>query len=362
MAKSAVILDDGMSLDDLKAANAAAEKAETNAAQTDENKSDEKDLDGSPQDADNENDAGEGKDNPGDIGEGAEPKPDETGDAELEDWMRGDADTPEAEKEFTSKDMAAQRHKYKSKLADTKTELDDIKAELEALKNKPAAGQPQQLVRPKRDDFFDNDDPEGAYDEAFSEFILKKAEAQMAAQTASTNQQRAQQQAAEKISKDEEAHYDRVAKLVADSGIKPDLYQSADRAFREAIDAAIPGSGDNIAAVFMGKMGEGSEKVVYSIGINSAKKAKLTQLLLDDPTGLDAGMYMAELKSSVLSSNKKQSRAPKPAPETKGDAKESGKFKSLKKLYQSSTNQQDRMDIVGRAKAAGIGIKETLSW
>ena len=349
-----------MSLDDLKAENAAKEAEE---AQKDENATEENETDLSPQDIDEENETVAAEGEAVEQDEGAELESKDTEKPEVEDWMKGDDHASQAEKKFTDADIGKAKAPLKSKLADKDSELEMLKAELEALKNKPAeAVQTSELTRPKRDDFYDNDDPEAAYDDAFADYVIAKTRATTAAETRAVSADEATKQAKAAISKGEDEHYERVAKLVDESGIEPGVYQSADLAFRQAIDNASPGEGDTVASIFMGRLGEGSDKVIFNVGINADKQQKLTKLLIDDPTGLDAGMYLAEIKATLTSPKKLTTNAPRPPPDMKGDATANASTKALKKRYLKSTDMQERINIRKQAREAGVSKDSINSW
>jgi len=349
-------------LDELKAENAAAEAAAAEEAQKVENAAEENELDESTQGSDDENEDAEADKESEELEQAAEAGEGKTEEIEAEDWMKGDDHESQVEKKFGDNDMAGLRKKLKAKLSDKEGEIEALKAENEALKNSGTQANTGALTRPKRDDFFDKDEPDTAYDEALTDYIIEKTRADTAAANAANSLNEAEKAAKLKISQGEDAHYNRVAKLVEASGIKPETYQAADLAFRQAIDSALPGNGDNVAAIFMGRLGEGSEKVVYNMLVNQNKLAKLTSLLRDDPTGLDAGMYLAEIKSTVTLPKKTRSSAPKPAPEIKGDASENKSAKSLKKKYLASDDLQERINLRSQARAAGVSTDILNSW
>jgi len=348
-------------LDELKAKNAADEAAEN--AHADENDLDNEDLEGSPQDPEDEtgNESVEGE--TGEPEGDADPADETPDDPEAEGWMQGD-ETPD-EGITSNADAATIRRsiqaKANKKLEATNSELEIANARIAELEGK-ASPVKAELVRPKRDDFFDSDDPDLAYELAVEDYILKKVEAKQAAGSAATERATAQAKQASAISEGENAHYERAAILVKESGIKPETYQSADLAFRTAIDQVIPGAGDNIAAAFISKLGAGSEKVVFNLGVNAQRREKFTQLLREDGTGLQAGMYLAELKTTLLTPKNKPTNTPKPAPKMQGDAHEKSSTKALKKRYKSAATDQERYDIRQKGRQGGISSDILNTW
>lgn len=350
-------------LDELKAQNAAEEAAALEAAQkaqTDENEMETGETEGATQVPDGETEE-ISADEEGDI-EGAESKtdPGEEPDADAEDWMNGDH-TPDAEKKFTDGDIGKAKARLKAKLADSNGELEKANARIAELEAAPQ-GMETELTRPSRDDFFEKDDPDAAYDAAYEEYLLKKIRAESQASNHAANLESEQAAQLEKVSRGEDAHYERAAKLVTDAGISPESYQAADSAFRTAIDHAAPGYGDDLAAALISRLGEGSEKVVYSVGISSDKARKFSELLKSDPSGLNAYGYLIELKTMIANPRKKQSAAPKPAPQMNGDAVDNSKTKAIKNRYSKSSDMQERIDIRAEARGAGVSAKEINTW
>ena len=152
-----------ITLAELKAENEA-EEAKL-AAQTDKN-TDTAAAEGNPEEAEpSPPKAGEE-----DVSSGVDPdKPADPSDSEpgaktegdgSEDWMKGDGQAP-AEKKFTDSDVRAARLKAQAKTERRyHDELEQLKAENEKLKNRPAT--PIDTTKPRRDDFLDSDDPDEA--------------------------------------------------------------------------------------------------------------------------------------------------------------------------------------------------------
>ncbi len=340
-------------LKELKAANAEAE-----AAQTDENAEVETEETDAPQAEDEPTETNAVEDEPNETEGDAETPKDEIGETETEDWMKGDGHESQAEKKFTDSDIGIVKSKLTKKLEKRhSTELEQTNAriaELEAqLKAQPVNGQKSTLQRPKRDDFYSDDDPEAAYERAFEDYLIAKTKADRSAEFAATESKRVQEAQAQKIAQGEDAHYDRAAELVAKSGISVDKYQAADTAFKTAIENIVPNGGDNIAAALVARLGKGSEKVVYNIGISAERLNKFTDLLKSDPSGLDAYGYLVERKMELTTSAKRKTNAPAPAPTIKGDVVENADLKSIKKQYKSAKDPQKRFDLRLQAKKAG---------
>ena len=283
----------------------------------------------------------------------------ETGKAEVEDWMASDESN--ADEEIPNSAWKAAREKFKAKLGKANEEHDAevarLRAENERLKNGAA---PKQLNRPKREDFDEHEDPEGAYIEALTDFKLEQNSAKQAAKTTEEGANQRQQAYQAEVDSSLDQHYERAAKLSEASNITAELYQSADKTIRTAIDAVRPGAGDMIVDGLIANLGEGSEKVFYSLGVNSAKRDKLTSLLTTDPSGIKAAMYLGTLKAELSAPNRKTTNAPAPAPNLQGDGATKDPHKQFKKDYEKASaagDVQGAFNARMAAKKAGANLK-----
>lgn len=296
----------------------------------------------------------EGDSDPESDAETPAEEPEET---EVEDWMKGD-ESEGAEKKFTDSDIAAAKKKLKAKLESKDSELEEAKAEIERLKN--GRTETKSLNRPKREDFYELEDPEAAYIEALTDFKLEQESAKRAAKIKDKEANLQQQQYQQEINKGVDQHYERAVKLAEESGIASETYQSADLAVRQSIDSVRPGLGDVITEGLIANLGEGSEKVFYSLGVNRAKRDKLVDLLKADPGGIKAAMYLGTLKAELTSPQKRKTNAPKPAPSMKGDATASASSSALKRKYDAAHKKGDTsaaFNIKRQAKKDGVDTK-----
>lgn len=284
----------------------------------------------------------------------AEPTEEETTETEVEDWMRGD-DQPSDE--IPNSAWKAAREQYKAKLAKKEeehhNELDRLKAENEQLKQ----GKPAALKEPKLEDFDDNDDPQADYMAAMVDYKIKKSQAEMQATQAATVTQEKQAELKRKIDSNVDKHYVRAQKLAEQSGIKAETYQASDLRFRQSLERRFPGAGDSIANKLISDLGEGSEKVTYNLGVNKARLSELEERLDSDPSGIQAAMYLGQLKTDLNAPQKRKTNAPKPTPTLKGDAKPS--LGQYERKYNKAKTPQEKWDIKREAKKAGVNVK---SW
>lgn len=325
-----------------------------------ENAEEEKEIAESPQDEAEELEPEAVEDEPEESDEVAEPAEDDPEEPKIESWMDDGHTSDGAKKKFTDGDVGKAKTKLRAKLErkhDEETEK--LKARISELEGKPS--QPGELSRPKREDFENADDPEEAYIEALTDYKITKSEAKVNAKRASDEADNRQRQIKQETDSAVEKHYEAAAKLAEDSGISAEAYQGADLQVRQMIDSIFPGSGDVVADAFIAKLGEGSEKVFYSIGVNAERRAKFKQHLQDDTSGIAAGMYLGELKKDLTAPSKRKTAAPAPGKNLKGDT--IGKSeKSQKRAYDKAHETNDlskAFTLKMEAKKAGV---DTSTW
>lgn len=275
-------------------------------------------------------------------------------DTEVESWMQSeDEASQESDTESDSDAIwATARKKFKAKSekekAEHNEEVEQLKAKVEALsKQNNTASAP--TGKPKRDDYFDSDDP----DEAYLDAMFEWRNGQQASTQAQATQQATQQAAINEVNNSVDQHYTRAAKLSKANNIEPEVYQQADAYVRNAI-------GEDITNVIISKMGEGSEKVMFNLGRNPRKLAELKASLANDPNGLSAMMLLGKW-SAELTPQKRKSNAPAPAKTAKGGSKTANTEKKLKAEYDKafkSGNTSKAFTMKREAKKAGHNTRE----
>ncbi len=281
-----------------------------------------------------------------------QPEDGETEEAEVEAWQLEDEQASEGSAaKFGDSDVAAAKRKLRAKLErQHNDELEQLKAEIESLKRGRAPVEQAAPAALPTLEAYDYD--EGKYQAAMQAWI--QSQLQTATKSQQSEAQRAK--AAELQEQAVDAHYQRAVKLTKEHGIDMELYQGADRAVRSAIEAALPGQGDVVTETLIARLGEGSEKVLYSVGRSAEKREKLQAKLLSDPSGLSASMYLGELKGSVTQPVKRTTKAPKPAARAEGGNTGGSAETRLKRKYQSESDMQTRFDIRREAKRAGFDV------
>lgn len=338
--------DTGTSLEDLKLEN---ESVENEAKPT-------------PQVDEDETKADEVKDELEVNDEGAEPEDDETKESDTEDWMKGDDshESQEAEKKYTGTDIGKAKQKLKAKLnRKHDSETEELKARIAELEQ--GSSKSEALSKPKEEDFYDQDNPQEAYIESLTDYKIKKAESKRDAEQISNNEQARNKQIKEDTDQAVDQHYERAIKLAEDSGITAEAYQGADYQVRQMVDSIFPGSGDVITDAFIAKLGKGSEKVLFSLGVNRERRETFKKLLLDDTSGIAAGMYLGELKKELVAPSKRKTAAPPPGAVLKGDSKPKESSSAIRKKYDKAHKDGDfgaAFKLKQNAKAEGANTSE----
>jgi len=295
--------------------------------------------------------------------EDAESEDGETKESDTEDWMKSDDshESQEAEKKYTGTDIGKAKQKLKAKLnRKHDSETEQLKARIAELEQ--VTPKTDELSKPKREDFYDNEDPDEAFFDAKAEYNNQKFQAKQQAEQISHDEKARQQQINVETDQAVDQHYERAIKLAEDSGITAEAYQGADYQVRQMVDSIFPGSGDVVTDAFISKLGKGSEKVMYSLGVNKERREVFKKLLLDDTSGIAAGMYLGELKKDLVAPSKRKTAAPPPIATLKGDAKQVESSGALQKKYDDAHKKGDFGKAFKLKQAAKDGGANTSNW
>jgi hypothetical protein len=252
------------------------------------------------------------------------------------------------------------KQKLKGRIADSNEELERLKAENKTLKSGVAAQASPTLKelpkRPKEVDFETIQD----YDEALTKYDDTMLQVRLDTANKNTELKNAQVRAKKDLDDKVDAHYARAAKLIQDNNIDTEVYKKADLIVREAVESSRPGLGNIISDQIISIMGEGSEKVLYFLGRNKNALDKFKSLLANDPSGLQASLFLGQQKERLLNSKQKTSRAKPPGDSIRGDAPpSSSKGKAFLKSRKAALKKGDiqaAYDAKKGAKAAGIDV------
>jgi hypothetical protein len=247
--------------------------------------------------------------------------------------------------------------KQKQKTREYKSELEELKAEIAALKSGSA---PQAQPKPQQQEekyppvplLYENgvDTPE-QYQKAYQKWVADcKAVDQRNSQRSETENQfkRQTEEVTRKLA-------ERVGKFAVEHKIRDDKVISAIERATSEIDGATKIDGS--LAYLLDAVGDGSERVAYYIGTNDNAMAKVKGLLQEDPTGLRASAYMARLVGQLKPNQRtKTSKAPPPDQPIKGDGS-SASAKALQDRYTKTKDPQEMLKL--RRKARELGVRLT---
>lgn len=301
---------------------------------------------------------GKGKD-PDSDGDNKDGKAGEDG-APEDDWKKADDGADPDEAKFTDGDVAKLRRKLKGKVNEQKDEIAKLRQENEELRKGMTSRQQQESMdgEPDRGDF----ETESEWLKAVVEHNVRLvADKTKTAQNAEEIKRKMEQQEAA-INQATDAHYLRASKLSEKSGISAEAYQAADTNVRKAIDSVFPEAGDKITDALIANLGDGSEKVFYHLGVNATKRAELVKLFQEDRTGIKAAVYLGKLNATLSTPAKRESSAPPPPDDIKGDQKGGNAGAKLKKDYDDAHRKGDTQaayNIKQKAKGAKI---DTSKW
>lgn len=322
-------------LDELKAANAAAEADKLNQQPEVDHQDDDQVVD--------------------EIGseEAAEGDETEAQGEETEEWLKSDSTqaVPLAK-------HVELKHKLKARLSEKDDEVAQLKAELEQLRAVGVMNQQQQPAPIKVPKLSEYDYDEDKYAEAMADYSAKLVDAKL--NSFSSNNQAQQQR--ELVNKQKQAaleqHYERAESLVKANKMSAETYSSAELNFRQGLHQ-VTGNGDQVADEIIARLGDGSAKVIAHLGVNGSAMATLKDMLQNDPTGLKAAVYLGQLeaKFSGIAGNK-LSKAPAPDSEVKASAPTgSATLDNMRKAYQAASRTGDvqkAFDLRRKAKASGF--------
>lgn len=278
-----------------------------------------------------------------------------------EAWMVEESDDPHTDEQVVPLSAHInKRRELKGKIEEKDSQIEELRAEIEALKSNKAP-QAAPVIEPKRPDPLDFDS-DSDYHDALDKYYDDRMDQRLSL-VSQTNDARARQESV--VSQRNEAvdaHYERASKLVGDFKISPKAYQDADAAVRTDIDSIMPGQGDAIVDELISRLGDGSEKVMYYLGKNPKERALLVSKFAKDKTGLDASIYMGELKAKIATAQTNNtSRAPEPAARPNGQAGKAGDGGALQRKWKKAHDKDDPQaayEIKKQARTQGIDTKD----
>lgn len=297
---------------------------------------------------------------------------DDENETTLESWQlteEAEASEDDQKSGFVPNHEAAKRRKkaraLKGELNETKDENKELLARIAALEsgNNPNQTVSTEKAKPKKEDFWEHDDPDEAYTDALVDWKIEKNQVKETARAndkATKESQTTQQQAIEVAKqKSLDDHYERAAKLVSQGKVTEESFKGADKAVRMTLEKMYPGQGDlstDALISTLDSLGEGSEKVMYQLGVNPSKMQELQSKLTADPSGMLACAYLGQLQAQIQTPSKRRSQAPAPSSKADGEGGSAGKGGSLQKAYDKADGSQERITIKRKAKLNGVDV------
>lgn len=294
----------------------------------------------------------------------------EPDDVDIESWMQTEQANSDNDHKGGFKpnhEAAKTRKRLKAKLSEKDGELESMRAEIEQLRS--AKAEPQEAAlppRPKREDFDFDDDK---YDAAVDDWNDKKIDARFKTNSKQSNEDQQQEAASQarikKVETSLNGHYGRVEKLVGTGKVSQDAYDSAETTVRNAMEMMHPNMGDTVTdnlITTLNNIGEGSEKVMYQLGVNPSKLLELKNKIAEDPSGFTAIAYLGSLQAQISTPTRKRSSAPKPGTKVEGEAGAKGQAGTMQKAYEKagqSNDIQTRISLKRKAKLQGV---DTSNW
>mgnify|MGYP005993686397 CR=1 FL=1 len=290
---------------------------------------------------------------------------------ELESWQQTEeGDSSENDQTgFKPNAEAAKKRKQnkalRGQVKEQQTENELLRKEIEALK---AGVAPAQVAPEQKSEPMPTLEAHGYDDASYNKAMVEWQRKEMQKASTETYQQALRKEQEDKqlleskqaLQKNLDDHYARAGKLVDEGKVKQENYQNADTNVRRTLDTVFPNAGDQMTdqiIATLNKLGAGSEKVMYQLGVNESKLGQLASMLKDDSTGLQAMAYLGKLHAEIQSPAKSRSNAPKPSTKISGDSQVKSSSK-LQKQYSKATNLQERLDLKRSARKAGEDVSK----
>ncbi len=273
-----------------------------------------------------------------------------TGDVQAETTELEEFQKTESEDSMPVASHIKVKRKLKGKLDDANDRISKLEQQVAQKKEQPEIAEhfPQEFDFDTTDEY---QEAVNAYHNNKYKAVHDKAE-----------QDRLNDIAKQQHDKEVNEHYARVnSELIDKHSINPDNYNKAEENFLTALETSNPQQGQMILENCMKIVGQGSEKVIYNLGINKTRQNEFLNLLNSDPTGLKAAAYLGGLKSQLTKTKQTTSNASKPATIVKGQQGTTQSGADLKKQYNDLHKVGDASAawaIKSKAKQQGIDTKE----
>lgn len=286
-----------------------------------------------------------------------EDEPDEDGAESEPDWAK----KPDAKNFVPARVHSELRKNLRATQSDAdavKVENEQLKARLAALESGHAEASPQVLKMPT---LAECDFDDAIHAQKLAEYSAKLVEQKLSERERSQAATSQALQLSEQINSQVDKHYERASVLIGRGTVTAENYQAADMIVRKAIAESVKSDPDYVADYMIANLGDGSEKVMYHLGVNPEALGKLKEAFRSDPSGIRAAAFLGELKGKFNSAPAtKLSNAPKPDKALSGNAKVT--TESSKKAYEKAQKAGDVSGMIAAEKAGKAKGINTSNW
>lgn len=281
-------------------------------------------------------------------------------DKEPPEWAKTDEQLVPVSKHIEMKHkLKARANEAQAAASAVAQENERLRQELERLRAGAQAPEQSDLKMPTLAECDYDEEIFAQRNAAYVNSLIEKKLSGHVSKTQAQQQAEAQQHA---LNGEVEKHYERASKLVAEGIVTPENFQAAELVVRNRIASALPNyDADNVVDTLIASLGNGSEKVIYHLGVNPAALAELESSLKANPSGLRAATYLGELKTRFETASKiKPSNSLKPDRTLKGDAS-TGRQNYLKNYRAAESNNDPSLMVRLKREAKAAGI-DTSKW
>ena len=266
-------------------------------------------------------------------------------------------DEPQVTKPTPEQALVFKLTKEKKKRQEATSELEQLRAEIEALKagskSTPVAPQqaPTSNLYPPVPLLYENgiNTPE-AYQQAYMQWSqeCRNIDQRNAQQDqARTNAERETQARAERLAQ-------RSVEFITANKIKAEIATDTIQAGVQGFDEVLGIKG--AALQILDNIGDGSDKFAYYLGKNPDALATAKRLFSEDPSGIKVAQWATNTAGKLNRKNSTISKAPTPDEPLAGDGSTAMASK-LQALYDKETDFAKLREIKAKAKGLGITLK-----
>lgn len=288
--------------------------------------------------------------------------------SDTESWMEADEESDSEEQSVPLSKHISLRSKLKDKVREKDSELEQLKAEIERLKqSKPASDTATTLQPPKVEDYQDEygDTDFAKFNEANARYMQDLVDSRVSGGTKKQEEEAKQQQLQQQRESTVNHHYELAERLVNSGILKADDYIAADSTIVNTLELSVPGRGRAVADGLIQHLSEVSdqpEKVWFKLGKDPKLLSQVIEAYQSDTSGVKGVALLARISQKYTTPAKRKSKAPAPARKVQGDQSQTPSTDKLQKKYKEAHkkgNLQAAFNAKREAKKAGV---DTSNW